>query len=51
MTAMGVDIKINNGDFAFFFADQFVEQVQYGNRTFLCKLMDEIKNDDLISQV
>lgn len=51
LTAMGADTAINNGDFAFFFADQFVEHVQYGNRTFLCQMMEKIKNDDLIKQV
>jgi hypothetical protein len=37
MTAMGAAPEMNNGDFAFFFADIFVESVQYGNRTGLCE--------------
>lgn len=31
---------MDNGDFAFYLADIFVESVQYGRRTQLCQLMD-----------
>jgi len=41
---MGANEKMNNGDFAFYFADIFVESVQYGDRTGLCDLMNEIKD-------
>lgn len=42
--AMGAYGGMNNGDFAFFFADIFVESVQYGDRTGLCDIMKEIKD-------
>lgn len=40
---MGADPAIDHGDFAFYVSDIFVESVQYGNRTGLCKVMDQIK--------
>jgi len=39
MAEMGANPNMNIGDFAFYFADIFVETVQYGNRTGLCDLM------------
>jgi len=30
---------MDSGDFAFFFADQFVETIQYGKRKELCGMM------------
>jgi hypothetical protein len=44
---MGADTEMDNGDFAFYFADIFVETVQYGDRTGLCDLMKEIKDKTL----
>lgn len=41
---MGASESMHDGDFAFYFADIFVETVQYGNRTGLCRMMDHIKN-------
>jgi len=43
----GASADINDGDFAFYFSDIFVESVQYGNRTGLCKLMSEIEGKPL----
>lgn len=43
----GANPDMNDGDFAFFFSDIFVESVQYGNRTGLCKLMAEIEGKPL----
>jgi len=40
--AAGAPASLNDGDFAFYLADIFVESVQYGNRTGLCKLMESI---------
>ena len=39
MKRMGAYPHMDNGDFAFYFADIFVETVQYGNRTGLCDLV------------
>lgn len=36
MTALGASTDMHIGDFAFYFADIFVESVQYGNRSGLC---------------
>lgn len=38
---------MNDGDFAFYFSDIFVETVQYGNRTGLCNLMSQIEGKSL----
>lgn len=38
---------MHDGDYAFFFSDIFVESVQYGNRTGLCKLMASIEGKPL----
>lgn len=43
----GASPDINDGDFAFYFSDIFVESVQYGNRTGLCKLMSQIEGKSL----
>jgi len=43
----GANPDMNDGDFAFFFSDIFVESVQYGNRTGLCKLMAQIEGKSL----
>lgn len=43
MTLMGASPEMHDGDFAFYFADIFVESVQYGNRTGLCEIMKLIK--------
>lgn len=43
----GANPDMNDGDFAFFFSDIFVESVQYGNRTGLCKLMAQIADKPL----
>jgi len=51
MKRMGASPEMNIGDFAFFFADIFVESVQYGDRTGLCSLMSEIKDKDLMTQL
>jgi hypothetical protein len=51
MTTMGADQQIADGDFAFFFADIFVESVQYGNRVGLCDLMNTIKSAPLMDQL
>lgn len=51
MKTAGADPGMDNGDFAFYFADIFVESVQYGSRTQLCKLMSEIKDKDLSEQL
>jgi len=42
---------MDNGDFAFYFADIFVESVQYGSRTELCQLMDKIEKMPLDDQL
>ena len=42
--AMGAYAGMENFDFSFFFADIFVESVQYGNRTDLCDLMNQTAN-------
>lgn len=44
---------MDSGDFAFFFADQFVETIQYGKRKELCGLMDKIvkENKTVVEQV
>jgi len=42
---------MDNGDFAFYFADIFVESVQYGSRTELCKLMTKIADKSLDDQL
>lgn len=41
----GAYAGMNNGDFAFYLADIFVESVQYGGRTVLCNLMSNISNN------
>lgn len=51
MQRMGASSKMDNGDFAFYFADIFVESVQYGNRTGLCNLMKEIEEMELNDQL
>jgi hypothetical protein len=38
MTKLGADPSMDNGDFAFYLADIFVESVQYGSRSNLCKV-------------
>lgn len=43
--------SMNDGDFAFYLADIFVESVQYGNRTGLCNLMSTIANSTLEEQL
>lgn len=48
---MGAYKGMHNGDFAFFFADIFVESVQYGDRTGLCDLMNEIKDQPFTDQL
>jgi hypothetical protein len=48
---MGAYGGMDNGDFAFFFADIFVESVQYGDRTGLCDLMKEIQDQPLTDQL
>jgi pimeloyl-ACP methyl ester carboxylesterase len=47
----GASPDINDGDFAFYFSDIFVESVQYGNRTGLCNLMSEIEGKPLQEQL
>jgi len=47
MTAMGAYPGMDNGDFEFYFADIFVESVQYGNRTGLCDMLKEVKDLNL----
>jgi hypothetical protein len=49
--AMGANEHMHNGDFAFFFADIFVESVQYGDRTGLCDLMKELSGKDFDKQL
>jgi len=49
--AMGAYGGMNNGDFAFYFADIFVESVQYGDRTGLCDLMKEIEDKEFFEQL
>lgn len=44
---MGAKKEMNIGDFAYFMADIFVDQVQYGNRTGLCSLMKSIEDKNL----
>lgn len=44
MMTMGACPMMNNGDFEFFFADIFVESVQYGNRSGLCDMLKEVKD-------
>ena len=51
METMGASPGMHNGDFAFYFADIFVESVQYGDRTGLCDLVRTIKDKDLIDQL
>lgn len=51
MEAAGAYSGMDNGDFAFYFADIFVESVQYGSRTQLCKLMSEIKDKEFSQQL
>mmetsp|Transcript_12866 Transcript_12866/g.21762 ORF Transcript_12866/g.21762 Transcript_12866/m.21762 type:complete len:205 (-) Transcript_12866:111-725(-) len=51
MVKMGAYPKMHPGDFAFFFADIFVESVQYGNRTDLCNFLDTIADADLDTQL
>ena len=41
---MGASPMMDNGDFAFYFADIFVLSVQYGHRSQLCELMQRIKD-------
>ena len=41
---MGASSDMNTGDFEFYFADIFVETVQYGNRTDLCRMLLEVKD-------
>jgi len=36
---------MRSDDFMFYYADIFVESVQYGNRTELCSLMAQYAND------
>ena len=48
---MGAYPGMNNGDFAFFFADIFVLSVQYGGRTKLCGLMENIQNEPFAKQL
>ncbi len=48
---MGAYGGMDNGDFAFYFADIFVESVQYGDRTGLCDVMKEIKDKPLWDQL
>ena len=48
---MGAYSTMNDGDFAFFFSDIFVESVQYGNRTGLCNLMKEIEDMEFNDQL
>lgn len=47
----GADPSLHDGDFAFYLADIFVESVQYGNRTGLCNLMEQISELDLQDQL
>ena len=42
---------MDSGDFAFFFADQFVETIQYGKRQELCETMAKLQNETFIDQV
>lgn len=52
--ALGASPDINDGDFAFFFADIFVTSVQYGNRTGLCNFLSQIEDmpfDDQLLEV
>jgi len=51
MKRAGASPKMHTGDFAFYFADIFVESVQYGDRTGLCDAMKEIKDKDLMTQL
>lgn len=44
LEVMGADPSMHHGDFAFYFSDIFVASVQYGNRTGLCAVMDDIKD-------
>ena len=39
---MGAWEGMHNGDFGFYFADIFVESVQYGNRQQLCGMIQDI---------
>ena len=51
MKRMGAFKGMDNGDFAFYFADIFVESVQYGNRTGLCDLVQEIQDKSFNDQL
>ena len=51
MKRMGAYSHMDNGDFAFYFADIFVETVQYGNRTGLCQLVKEIQDLEFNDQL
>mgnify|MGYP006110324841 FL=1 len=42
---------MDNGDFEFYFADIFVESVQYGNRTGLCNMLQDVKDLDETQQL
>lgn len=48
---MGAYSGMDNGDFAFYFADIFVESVQYGGRTELCDLMSNISSSTFNDQL
>ena len=53
MKSVDADPDFDSGDFAFFFADQFVETIQYGKRKELCGMMDKLvkENKSVIEQV
>jgi len=51
MTTMGAWAGMDNGDFEFYFADIFVESVQYGNRTGLCNMLLDVKDLDETQQL
>jgi len=51
MSLMGASPKMHIGDFAFYFADIFVESVQYGDRTGLCEVLKGVADKDLWTQL
>jgi hypothetical protein len=45
LLSTSVSAGMRSDDFMFYYADIFVESVQYGNRTELCSLMAQYAND------
>mmetsp|Transcript_7831 Transcript_7831/g.6927 ORF Transcript_7831/g.6927 Transcript_7831/m.6927 type:complete len:367 (+) Transcript_7831:304-1404(+) len=48
-SAFGAE-SLNDGDFAFYLADVFVGEVQYGNRTVLCEFLESLAGVNIMEQ-